>query len=106
MKKLMFMLLILGSIQGVYAQRTEKSKKFMVDKTLFEELTDVKKKSDKFNLYLNMQGGFRCKLQRRIRRRGFQNEAATYRNERKHQQLALLPLSPTLEPFQRRRRND
>ena len=32
MKKLMFMLLILGSIQGVYAQRTEKSKKFMVDK--------------------------------------------------------------------------
>ena len=42
MKKLMFMLLILGSIQGVYAQRTEKSKKFMVDKTLFEELTDVK----------------------------------------------------------------
>ena len=58
MKKLMFMLLILGSIQGVYAQRTEKSKKFMVDKTLFEELTDVKKKSDKFNLYLNMQGGF------------------------------------------------
>lgn len=58
MKKLMFMLLILGSIQGVYAQRTEKSKKFIVDKTLFEELTDVKKKSDKFNLYLNMQGGF------------------------------------------------
>lgn len=58
MKKLMFMLLILGSIQGAYAQRTEKSKKFMVDKTLFEELTDVKKKSDKFNLYLNMQGGF------------------------------------------------
>ena len=58
MKKLMFMLLILGSIQGVYAQGTEKSKKFMVDKTLFEELTDVKKKSDKFNLYLNMQGGF------------------------------------------------
>ena len=58
MKKLMFMLLILGRIQGVYAQRTEKSKKFMVDKTLFEELTDVKKKSDKFNLYLNMQGGF------------------------------------------------
>ena len=56
MKKLMFILLILGSIQGVYAQKTEKSKKFMVDKTLFEELTDVKKKSDKFNLYLNMQG--------------------------------------------------
>ena len=53
MKKLMFMLLILGSIQGVYAQRTEKSKKFMVDKTLFEELTDVKKKSDKLFQPLN-----------------------------------------------------
>ena len=58
MKKIMFILLIMGSIQGIYAQKTEKSKKFMVDKTLFEELTDVKKKSDKFNLYLNMQGGF------------------------------------------------
>lgn len=58
MKKLMFMLLILGSIQGVYAQRTEKSKKFMVDKTLFEELNRCKKEIGKFNLYLNMQGGF------------------------------------------------
>ena len=58
MKKIMFILLIMGSIQGIYAQKTEKSKKFMVDKTLFEELTDVKKKSDKFNLYLNMQESF------------------------------------------------
>lgn len=58
MKKIMFILLIIGSIQGIYAQKTEKGKKFMVDKTLFEELTDVKKKSDKFNLYLNMQGSF------------------------------------------------
>ena len=58
MKKIMFILLLVGSIQGLYAQNTEKSKKFMVDKTLFEELTDVKKKSDKFNLYLNMQGSF------------------------------------------------
>ena len=49
MKKIMFILLIMGSIQGIYAQKTEKSKKFMVDKTLFEELTDVKKKSDKFS---------------------------------------------------------
>ena len=104
MKKLMFMLLILGSIQGVYAQRTEKSKKFMVDKTLFEELTDVKKKSDKFNLYLNMQGGFDANF-----RDGFEEGTFKMRQlriEMKHQQLALLPLSPTLEPFQRRRRND
>lgn len=58
MKKIIFILLIASSIQGLYAQNAEKSKKFMVDKTLFEELTDVKKKSDKFNLYLNMQGSF------------------------------------------------
>lgn len=58
MKKIIFILLIASSIQGLYAQNAEKSKKFMADKTLFEELTDVKKKSDKFNLYLNMQGSF------------------------------------------------
>lgn len=58
MKKIILILLLTGSIQGLYAQNAEKSKKFMVDKTLFEELTDVKKKSDKFNLYLNMQGSF------------------------------------------------
>lgn len=54
----MFILLLTGSIQGLYAQNTEKSDKFLGDKTLFEELTDVKKKQDKFNLYLNMQGSF------------------------------------------------
>lgn len=62
MKKLMCLLLLAGSIQGLYAQNKEKSEQFMVDKTLFEELTDVKKKSDKFNLYLNMQGGFDAKF--------------------------------------------
>ena len=50
MKKLMFMLLLAGSIQAMYAQ------KFSPNTPLFEELTDVKKKTDKFNLYLNMQG--------------------------------------------------
>ena len=30
----------------------------MEDKTLFEELTNMKKKTDKFNLFLNMQGSF------------------------------------------------
>lgn len=62
MKKLMCLLLLAGSIEGLYAQNKEKSDQFMVDKTLFEELTDVKKKSDKFNLYLNMQGGFDAKF--------------------------------------------
>lgn len=38
MKKLMFMLLLAGSIQAVYAQ------KFSPNTPLFEELTDVKRK--------------------------------------------------------------
>ena len=57
MKKLMFMLLLAGSIQAVYAQ------KFSPNTPLFEELTDVKKKTDKFNLYLNMQGSFDAHFQ-------------------------------------------
>ena len=58
MKKLIFMLLLAGSIGGVYAQNAEKKDKFSPDTPLFEELTNVKKKTDKFNLYLNMQGSF------------------------------------------------
>ena len=40
------------------AQKAEKKDKFSPNTPLFEELTDVKKKTDKFNLYLNMQGSF------------------------------------------------
>lgn len=59
MKKLLFMLFLASSIQGVYAQSaTKKELPFANNKTLFEELTNVRKKTDKFNLYLNMQGGF------------------------------------------------
>ena len=58
MKKLIFILLITGSIQGIYAQKAEKKDKFSPNTPLFEELTDVKKNTDKFNLYLNMQGSF------------------------------------------------
>ena len=57
------MLLLAGSIQGVYAQKTEKKDKFNPNTPLFEELTDVKKKTDKFNLYLNMQGSFDAHFQ-------------------------------------------
>ena len=31
---------------------------FLENKSLYEELTNVQKKTDKFNLYLNMQGSF------------------------------------------------
>ena len=57
-KKLTFILLAVGCTQIMYAQSTEKNEKFLENKTLFEELTNVKKKQDKFNLFLNMQGSF------------------------------------------------
>ncbi len=37
--------------QGGYGRRNE-------ERSLFEEVTDIKKKTDAFNLYLNMQGDF------------------------------------------------
>lgn len=58
MKELMFVLLLAGGIQGAYAQTAEKKDPFSPNTPLFEELTDIKKKTDKFNLYLNMQGSF------------------------------------------------
>ena len=48
MKKLMAMLLLAGSIQGVYAQKTEKKEMFLENKSLYEELTNVQKKTDNF----------------------------------------------------------
>ena len=89
MKKLMLMLLLAGSIQAIYAQTTEKKDKFSPNTPLFEKLTDVKKKTDKFNLYLNMQGSFDA-----------------HRSKRKYQQLAFLPLSPAPQPFERRKQHD
>lgn len=63
MKKHLFMLLFISSILPLHAQETTEKKQIVfMNKTLFEELTDVKKKSDKFNLYLNMQGSFDAKF--------------------------------------------
>ena len=100
MKKWIFMLLLAGSIQGVYAQKTEKKEKFNPNTPLFEELTDVKKKTDKFNLYLNMQGSFDAHFQN-----GFQ-EGDFNMHQRKYQQLAVLPLSSAPQPFERCKRHD
>lgn len=63
MKKLTLMLLLAGSIQGIHAQQAESRDKFNPNTPLFEELTNMKKKSDKFNLYLNMQGSFDAHFQ-------------------------------------------
>lgn len=58
MRKLMFLLLLAGLLPYANAQQKVEKKGFMEDKTLFEELTNMKKKTDKFNLFLNMQGSF------------------------------------------------
>ena len=45
-KKLTFILLAASCMQSMYSQNTEKNEKFLENKTLFEELTNVKKKQD------------------------------------------------------------
>ena len=52
MKKLLAILLLAGCVQGVSAQSTA------TEKSLFEEVTGLKSKSDKFNLYMNMNASF------------------------------------------------
>ena len=97
MKNLIFMLLLAGSIGGVYAQNAEKKDKFSPDTPLFEELTNVKKKTDKFNLYLNMQGSFDAHF-----RDGFQEGDFNMHQlrEREYQQLAVIPLPPAPQPLE------
>lgn len=68
MRKLMFLLLLSGLWHYANAQQENSNKGFMQDKTLFEELTNIKKKTDRFNLYLNMQGSFDLNF-----RNGFDN---------------------------------
>lgn len=62
MKKILITLLLISSALTIQAQKTDKKQVVFMSKSLFEELTDVKKKSDKFNLYLNMQGSFDAKF--------------------------------------------
>lgn len=52
MKKFLAILLLAIGAQGVSAQNNGG------EKTLFEEITGIKKKTDKFNLYLNMNTSF------------------------------------------------
>ena len=76
-KKLTFILLAASCMQSMYSQNTEKNEKFLENKTLFEELTNVKKKQDKFNLFLNMQGSFDANF-----RNGFEEGAFKMRQLR------------------------
>lgn len=57
MKKIFLLALGLVSFGAVQAQGNSDTNHFMADgKSLFEEVAGIKKKTDKFNLYLNMQG--------------------------------------------------
>ena len=52
MKKVLAIMLLAGCVQGAVAQSSA------TEKSLFEEVTGLKSKSDKFNLYMNMNGSF------------------------------------------------
>ena len=54
MKKLITLLIVAFCVIGVNAQQAATTQ----DKSLYEELSGVKKKTDKFNLYMNMNGSF------------------------------------------------
>ncbi|WP_321436948.1 porin [uncultured Bacteroides sp.] len=55
MKKYILLFGLLLSMTGVRAQQNDDMRS---SKSLFEEVTDIKKKTDKFNFFLNMNGSF------------------------------------------------
>jgi hypothetical protein len=55
MKKYILLLGVLLCMTGVRAQQDSEMRS---SKSLFEEVTDIKKKTDKFNFFLNMNGSF------------------------------------------------
>ena len=63
MKRIMLVCLTAFAVSGTYPLYAQSSgSDFMAgDKSLFEEVTGIKKKTDKFNLYLNMHGDFNMK---------------------------------------------
>lgn len=63
MKRILFLCLTAIAVSGsqLHAQSSSLSDFMANDKSLFEEVTGIKKKTDKFNLYLNMHGDFGLK---------------------------------------------
>ncbi len=54
-RKFLFVaVLVLFGLQGAFAQQNSATN----EESLFEKVTNIEKKTDKFNFYLNMQGGF------------------------------------------------
>ena len=65
MRKIIFMTFLLACLTGeIHAQETKEKEKFTPDTPIWEELTNMKKKTDKFNLSLYMRGGFDTHFQR------------------------------------------
>lgn len=67
MRKLILISLLAGLLPAVNAQNTPGKNGFndgfmSNDKSLFEQITKIQKRTDKFNLYLNMQGSFDAKF--------------------------------------------
>ena len=56
MKKLLTLLIVALCVIGANAQELSLSKGS--NTSLFEEVSGIKKKTDKFNLYMNMNGSF------------------------------------------------
>ncbi len=88
MKNLFIATFLLIGIQGMLAQQDS----FTNDKSLYEKIANIEKKTDNFNFYLNMQGGFDAKFnknefeqgnfnmrQLRIEARGNVNQWLSYR---------------------------
>ena len=51
-------LLLFGLLLGMTGVKAQQDDNIPSSKTLFEEVTDIKKKTDKFNFFLNMNGSF------------------------------------------------
>lgn len=88
MKKLFVAAFLFICIQGMLAQQDS----FTNDKSLYEKIANIEKKTDNFNFYLNMQGGFDAKFNKnefeqgnfnmhqfRIEARGNVNQWLSYR---------------------------
>lgn len=88
MKNLFVATFLFIGIQGMLAQQDS----FTNDKSLYEKIANIEKKTDNFNFYLNMQGGFDAKFNKnefeqgnfnmrqfRIEARGNVNQWLSYR---------------------------
>mgnify|MGYP001030859997 CR=1 FL=1 len=96
MKKLALLILVMGCAAGAFAQNATN------EKTLFERVTQIEKKMDWFNFYLNMQGSFDASFN--YDQSGLSEAAFKMRQFRieAHHPLVVLSLETTSEPWEQR----